>query len=396
MAACVVLLGLLTGVGAAAEPEVTPAKTGEVAIDGPPVNPQLYAQVLKRLNAGVNFVAVKMPNDGMDGKHPENSDIPTKFNAFVPDGYKPDGSWGLMVFISPTDSGTCPGDMEEVCAKHQLLLITPQDTSNELHQPWRVSLALKAVQEMRSRYKFNPERTYLVGSSGGGRAASQAVILFPDVFEGAICNCGVDFVQVNGEPRQSIDIFDALPEVVRRSAAQDRLYLYTGSKDDNHDETRDVYNWLKKIGFRYVQFYSQDGAGHAEMNKENFEKGVDFLDAPLDAEAAVKMKQADTLAQRGSFGRAIVMYQKAAATAPGTDSGTKARQQADQLIADYQSALSDVKATLANGDKHKTAAAINELARKYAPYSNSDVDALRKALEEKPQIKPANPASPSN
>ncbi len=276
-------------------------KTGTFMVDGPPVDPQMFAQVIARSGGDQSIINFKLPNNGADQKHPENYTLASHFAVYVPPGYQADGTWGVIVGIGTVDTTAVLDNWKAICDRRHFLIIAPQDTANEHYQPWRVSMALKGLQEMSRRYKFSAARTFLVGGSGGGRVSSITVILYPDLFAGAICYCGVDFVQVNGQPSGPNDVFSARAEAIQRAAANDRIYLYTGSKDGNLMEVRQAFDWYKKIGFRHVTYFEQEGAVHGELSDANFEKGLDWLDEPLAIDSAAKMKKGSAREGRSSW-----------------------------------------------------------------------------------------------
>ena len=281
--------------------------------------------------------------------------------------------------MSPLDQTDVPGGWQAIVQRHRLLLIVPQDVGNEHFRDWRVALALKAYQIMNAAYKLNTARVYLVGSSGGGRASSEASICCSDVFTGAICNCGVNFLRVNGASPGE-DNFDALPEFARLARERSRFYLFTGSGDGNRDETKAVAAWMKRWGFKNVTYFEQDGAGHADMSDENFEKGLVALDAPLAAEVPLKLKQAESFLKQNRPGQALALCQQAASVAPGTEECQKSQARFDELLKDYQRELAQTQAAVDAGDRVKANAAIAAFIRLYAPWSNDDVAALRKRL----------------
>jgi hypothetical protein len=363
----------------AAEPPSTPPQTGSFTLDAAQVDPRMFAEIHRR--EGLPAVVGSMyPNKGNDGKHPESPDAPTKLVVWVSPNYKPDGTWGLLVLPSNADDPGVSAGYQKIGEKHRLIMVAPQNGGNYHYREWRVAHAVIARQEMFKRYKVNAARVYLSGPSGGGRISSATAFLFPDMFNGALCNCGVDTIQINGALPPKADPVSALPDLIRTAQENTRFYLYTGSKDINHDDTLQAYNWMKKYGFKHVTFYSQDGASHAEMSDANFETGLAALDAPLETNAAIKLKQATAFAKQGLTGQAMMAFQQAIATAPCSDAGTQAQTQLEPLLTSYQQELDQTKTTVASSDHVAANAAITKFAHTYLPYAKDDLVALRNAL----------------
>ncbi len=367
--------GLIVLWPASLRASAAPAKTGEYTITGSPLSNQFMSIVFTRLVAVPAYYG-GWPNKGVNGHDPENSQIKSHFSVYVPPTYRPDGTWGLMVYVFPGDKAGIPPSWKAICQRHRLLLIVPQNAGNNHWAPWREALTLKAALEMHRLYKLNTNRIYTGGSSGGGRDASEAPVLFPDVFTGEISNCGADFVDKPG----NVDVYNDQPQMLSRAKSRCRFFLFTGTKDVNEQETRAVYKWMKQLGFRYVTFYDQPGAHHAQMSDTNFEKGIDVLDAPLAVRVPKEIKRAGAWVKQGQLGRAMWLLNRAAMIAPGTSECQAAQGALDKLTVGYSKALADVQAIVAGGDKAKSNIAITKFAQQYLPWASHDVEQLRRQI----------------
>lgn len=371
--ALVALVGLMWAARVQAKPAVSKPRTGEYKITGSPLSNQFMGIVFARLAATPeNYFG--WPNKGVNGHDPENSHLKSHFVVYVPPSYRPDGSWGLLVYVFPFDKCGVPPAWKAIVARHHLLLIVPQNAGNNHEIPWREALTLKAAQEMHRRYRLNRQRIYVGGSSGGARDASKAPIIFSDVFNGAICNCGCDFVDGQGTE----DCFGALPRFISRAERNSRFFLFTGTKDVNQAETKAVYHWMKtKWRFRYVTFFDQKGAGHADMSDRNFERGIRALDAPLVVGVPRVIKRAQRLVQLGRLGRAMWQLNKAARIAPGTTPCSRAKADLKKLLLGYQKALTRLEGIVAAGNRAKANAALDKFASQYIPWARADIAMLR-------------------
>lgn len=211
------------------------------------------------------------------------------FEAHVPPAYDPASPWGLVVFINSGKGGNA-WYYAEVMASRRLIWIASADSPNERHFPIRLALALDAAWNMQQRFRIDPRRVYLCGLSGGGRCASELAPVYPDVFNGALYFCGCN------PPNWPSDRAAGLP--LRRLAGASRFALMTGSGDPNRNQTRSLADAYPSLGLTRSAYFEEPGLGHAMPTPAWFTRGIDFLDAPLLAEASAQVTQAKASAQR--------------------------------------------------------------------------------------------------
>ena len=80
-----------------------------------------------------------------------------------------------------------------------------------------------------------------------------------------------------------------------------RHVLCTGSKDSNLTNTKDVYESYNRARFTCM-LQNIEGMGHAQPETEDFDKGLEFLDAPLRKGADALYKSAGQLEGRKKLG----------------------------------------------------------------------------------------------
>ena len=207
------------------------------------------------------------------------------FDVFVPSSYRPDGSWGLFVWVSPMpEGGTARPEIHAALAEAKLIWIGAVDAGNGRAVRDRVALALDGATAMQGLYSVDPERVWASGYSGGGRVASALAVAFPEVFRGAFCWYGVDFyepVPAADRPGAHWPAGFAPPprgvlRDVRRSA---RLVLLTGSLDFNHLQTHVMAERYLDAGFRHVEVLEIPGADHYHgLDAEYLLRGVAALE----------------------------------------------------------------------------------------------------------------------
>ena len=213
------------------------------------------------------------------------------FEVFVPEAYaEREGSWGLLVWVSPGGIGHVPREWEGVLAEHRLIAIGPNDAGNERYVWYRIGLALDAAHGMGERYELDGRRVYVAGFSGGGRLATRLGLLWPDVFEGGIYMGGSTFweeMPTTSDPslRWPARIPKPTGKLLKRARLESRHVLFVGEDDFNREQSRAIYERLAgKERFRHVAWIEQEGAGHVYADAEHLARAIEALDAPLEAE----------------------------------------------------------------------------------------------------------------
>jgi hypothetical protein len=206
------------------------------------------------------------------------------FQLVVPKTYRPDQRWGVLVWISPSDSARIPQEWADVLAKRRLLFVGAMKAGNSRNILERIQLAVLASAGMRERFPVDERRVYVSGFSGGGRVASMLGVAYADMFTGAASFMGVNFYtdlpSADGKklyPPQFIPDEQVLEIAKRRS----RFVLVSAEKDFNRSDTRTVWEQgFKKEGFPAVAYLEVPGIGHSMPPAEWLEKALQFLDGP--------------------------------------------------------------------------------------------------------------------
>ncbi len=374
-----------------------------ITLTEPPVTPAMWASVARRHNRqihegpGKQVVATfsyifngalwtlnswTYPNMGRNGRDPENPTIKPTLRVYVPKGYVADGTWGLLVLDVSGDKYDMPSGWRPICAERKLLLAVVQDAGNRHHDYWRQVLIAKAYTAMHAKYKLNHQRIYLVGFSGGARMVSEAAVIFSELYKGEISNCCADY-PVLVPPQNNDEDFIVAPRYLRLARQQVRFFLFTGTKDACEQDTILAYHHLKSMGFKYVTLFDQPGAGHTQMSLANFNRGLDFLDAPLTKGLAVKIRQLKLQEKNKVIGRAMWLAQRDMNIAPGTPICDQAKAVLNTMLPAYTKMLDGVKATIKKGNVEASNKAIIQFAHVYIPYARSDILLLRREMTRK-------------
>ena len=181
------------------------------------------------------------------------------YEAFVPPGYRAESkkTWPVVLFISAGAEPAGWPQFQPVAEREGVIFASPYAAGNDCPMPRRVRIVLDVLDDLRRKYRTDPDRTYLAGFSGGGRVACAIAFALPECFGGLMPVCA------GGDLRE---------EPWLRQRAIDRLSvaLLTGSEDFNRGEVERYRGpLLDGMGVRtYVGV--QDGLGHGIPNSESF------------------------------------------------------------------------------------------------------------------------------
>lgn len=180
----------------------------------------------------------------------------------VDSGGKPPG---VLVYVSPSRSGSMDGRWTKVLDKHNLVYIAADHSGNKIPVLRRMVLATSAIIAAKKQFEIDEERVYISGFSGGGRVASFLSNQYPTVFSGAIFICGVNFWKE--------DQIEDLSLVLNN-----RYVFVTGTRDFNLKETRIVYRKYLKAGAENSLLEIENRMGHALPNTKTLATAIEFLD----------------------------------------------------------------------------------------------------------------------
>ncbi len=236
------------------------------------------ADLCKRV--GWKAADVRKADSGVEGWKLEDE----SYEVVVPDAYRPDKSAGLMVWISPVDSGHVPAEWTAVLAKRNVIVIGANNSGNDRGPYYRMALALDAVHNMQKRYTIDPKRIYVTGFSGGGRTSSRCGILYPDVFRGGLYQGGMEFyknVPDPADPKRSFPSGFNKPEgdLFKKVRLESRHVVLAGSDDFNQPSSKATFEMMKKEQFANAAYLEMPGKDHVPATAEWLGKALDFLDA---------------------------------------------------------------------------------------------------------------------
>jgi len=190
------------------------------------------------------------------------------FEVFVPDTYDSSTPAGLLVWVSPANSGELGRpDNKQVLADENLIWIGANNSGNDRWHWYRAGLALDAAHNMQKLYNIDPDRIYIAGYSGGGRVASSLAMLYPEVYRGGAFFYGSNYFRKVEVPDQPGAFWRAgFPAPSKENLAilreTHRFVLITGEHDFNRDETKAYSREYKRDRFKNVTYIEIPGADH--------------------------------------------------------------------------------------------------------------------------------------
>ncbi len=351
--------------------------TVQMGPDGSVVASKLIAETAQ----GVTFDRWNYPNHD-SGHQPENPTIKPTLLVYIPRGYVNDRTWGLLVLDTYADKFGIPNGWKAICRKRQLVLAVLQDAGNDHHYFWREALIAKAYIRLHEKYKFNPQRIYLVGFSGGSRMASESTVIFSDIYKGEISDCCVQYPVLHLPAAPSgYAAFTVQPRYLNLARRKNRFFLFTGTLDTGcQQDTINAYHQYKAMNFRYVTLVDQPGAHHAEMSLANFQKGLNFLDAPLIAAQHVpqKIQAINEWIKTKTLGQAMALAHREMNVAPGMATCQQVKAIFNTLLPAYTQMRDQIETLAKKGNSAAFSDAIASFARLYLPYAQADIQELQR------------------
>jgi predicted esterase len=196
------------------------------------------------------------------------ADEPITWRAYVPDGYDSDSPPGIVVYVSPNQSGTLPQGWSSVMDEHNLIWISANKSGNRILVPRRVLKAILALNAIQQEYVLDESRIYVAGFSGGGKVASMIATDYANTFNGGLFICGVEFWEVD-EPRHY-------------KAIKSNSYVFlTGERDHALESTRRVYRKYQDAGVPNILLVVVRNMGHANPPRREISRAIEFLDADI-------------------------------------------------------------------------------------------------------------------
>jgi hypothetical protein len=137
------------------------------------------------------FVARRFGREGgdlVDKYEPKKQ----KYQLFIPENYLKKKTWPLIVFISAANEPAGWAAFENACESEGIFFCSAYRAGNKIPGGLRARIVLDMTDDVRRRFRIDPDQTYIGGFSGGGRMACSIGFALPEVFAGVIPVCGTN------------------------------------------------------------------------------------------------------------------------------------------------------------------------------------------------------------
>jgi len=300
------------------------------------------------------------------------------YELYVPADYDSDAPYGLIVWVSPSDSGRPPENWLSRFDQHRLIWVGADRSGNKQPLNRRFGLALDAAYNMPRRFHIDRNRLYIAGLSGGGRVSSILAISYPEVYQGGMyivgCNYYKQFPTLKDPNKYWPALFHPPAGPLLRLAKRSGRYVFlTGEHDGNRDQTLTYYKAYKADGFTHATYFEVPGMGHTYPPADWLEQGIEALDEPLASLAAVLIEHAEQAVKNQQWGRALDGYQRARQYAKDQTIVQHAAQQAQALLARRDDAADAAIRLVKSGDRQASSRALQEVVNTYGWYAGKDV-----------------------
>ena len=357
-----------------------PIQRGLIKIESDGIDRELFREVF-------SYHGARPPKSDNEGKL--KSAYGTTWSVYVPEKYQMDKPYGVIVYISSSDSGEIPHQWMPIFDRHNLIWIGPNHAGNRVYPKintlWRHALALESLMQIKERYHIDDERIYVSGRSGGGRIASYVAIINSDLFSGGYYIVGCNpFRPIEVAAEVYMPGFKKEPTGTQLfRALQDRYVMLTGSKDFNREETRAVYDFYLDENFRHVTYLDVPGMGHGQPPVDWFEKGIIALDEPLTIRTQKGFNQAVSMEERKQLGKALAGFKKATQCRVSDDEFIKlAEDKVAHLREEYAKAVIAIELAIDSGDRSRAKSLLNKFKKSWKGVAEEDIKRLTVRLTE--------------
>jgi hypothetical protein len=115
-----------------------------------------------------------------------------RYQLYIPQNYSKTRSWPLIVFVSPSKEPVGWDRFEHTCVREGIFFCSPHRAGNTVPGGLRSRIILDVTDDVRRRFRIDPDQTYIGGFSGGGRLACTVGFAMPEIFSGIIPVCGTN------------------------------------------------------------------------------------------------------------------------------------------------------------------------------------------------------------
>jgi predicted esterase len=207
------------------------------------------------------------------GIMPAFADRAAEFQVYLPHGYSAEVPAGLIVYVSPVESGEIPDDWKSVLDHHNLIWVGINESGNTMPREQRIAEAKASLAFAADQYELNEQRIYIAGMSGGAQIAAIVSASHPELFKGGIFICGVD-----PWSERDLDPWVESPPAGLEFIKQNPYVFVSGTEDFKLAAVARVYRKYRKAGVEDSRLIVVDGMGHELPDAGTFDRVIAFLD----------------------------------------------------------------------------------------------------------------------
>jgi len=200
------------------------------------------------------------------------------FELYVPGTLEPGAAAAGLIWVSAGGDGAPPRAWAAVLDRLHVTWIGANGSGNRRSPADRVNLALDASAHLRGLLGDHPD-LYVGGFSGGARIASEAALLYPDVFSGGLFVGAADYFRFvrSSDPRWSAWEPTFPPPsraLLQLPRTRGRYLLFSGDRDSNRTLVRDVHRAMLEDGIAAAEYLEIPDLGHEMPSAPLFERAL--------------------------------------------------------------------------------------------------------------------------
>lgn len=190
------------------------------------------------------------------------------YELYVPPGYDPNKYYPLLIHVSPGGANESWGVWHDIAERHGVFVAGPYNAGNNVPMPRRCRTVLDVLDDVRRRFRIDPDRTYISGISGGGNVSSRIAFALPELFGGNIAIVGT--WNLRSEP--------ALRRRVRERLS---VAVVTGAGDFNGPEMANEFYPVLTAHHVRARLWVYPDMGHGVPNSARLEEIFHWLEDGL-------------------------------------------------------------------------------------------------------------------
>ena len=195
------------------------------------------------------------------------ADETISWEVVVAENYTRERPAGLLVYISPSNSGELPRGWKGLLDEHNLIWVAANASGNRVAVSRRMGYAVFAPALIGERYAVDESRVFLAGFSGGARVSGLLAAQYPSLFGGAIYIGGAEIWD------------EETPAANLERMRKNRFVFLVGSEDANRAVAREVQSAYEAAGMLDNRAIVVRRMGHVLPVARDMHKALVFLDA---------------------------------------------------------------------------------------------------------------------